>query len=134
ELERAHDPVRHAVDRAQRAIGVLEHHGHATAVLEELAAGAPLAYGASAVQDVPAGRLVHAGDEACDRALAAAALADERHDLVLVDHEIDAVDAVQISPGQESAQPEVLGQADGAQQLLARLAGRKVSDHRTGST
>ena len=29
-------------------------------------------------------------------------------------HHIDAVDPVQISPGQESAQPEVLGQADRA--------------------
>src|SRR5206468_4929936 len=109
ELERPHDPVRHAVDGTQGAIGVLEHHGHATAVLEQLAPGPPLAHGASAVQDVPAGRPVDAGDEARDRALAASAFADQGHDLVLVDHEIDAVDAVKISPRQESAQAEVLG-------------------------
>ena len=133
ELERANDPVRYAVDRAQRAVWILEDHRHVAAVREHIPARAQRRQRPSAVEDVAARRPVHHGDQPRERALPAAALADDGDDLVLVEAEVDVVDGVQPAARPQAAQAEVLGEADGAEELFGLGPGRKVN-HRTGST
>ncbi len=62
------------------------------------------------VADLPARRLVDAGEQSRERALAATALAHQRHDLVAVQHEVDVVDGVQEVAREAAAHLEVLGE------------------------
>ena len=72
----------------------------------------------AAVVDLAAGRLVDPRQQPRDRALAAAALTDERDDLPLADREVEVVDGVQRLLGEQPADAEVAGQVDRAQQRL----------------
>ena len=85
ELQPAHDPVRDPVRRVERAVRILEHHRHRGAVREP-APPAPQAAERPALEpDLAARRLVDEREEPGDRALAAAALADEGDDLAASD-------------------------------------------------
>src|SRR6185437_541 len=75
ELHPAQDPVRHAVRGIDRAVRILEDHRDVGAVGELSLATAQPAQRPTLEPDLPARRLVDAGEHAGDRALAAAALA-----------------------------------------------------------
>ena len=134
QLQGPHDAVRDLIDGAQRPVGVLENHRHPAAVLQHLAPRAQALHRLAPVQDVAGRRFVDPGDQTRDRALAAATLADQGDDLVLVDREVDAVDAVQVATRKEPAKTEMLGEVDSAQELPCILAGpqRQIGDrHRS---
>src|SRR5207248_6227273 len=70
------------------------------------------------IQDLAAGRLVHAREQARDRALAASTLADQSDDLVGADDEVDVVDRVQAPAGELPADVKVAREPDGADDRL----------------
>src|SRR6185436_15194653 len=113
------DRVRHAVGGVDRAVRVLEDHRDVARVRQPLAPVAQVAHRPAIEVDLAGGRLVHACEQARDRALAAAALADERDDLARLQLEADVVDCVQLLPPQELADPEVPRQALDPKQRLA---------------
>jgi hypothetical protein len=109
-LQRADDSVCNAVRRVDRAVRILEHHGHVARVREPLLASAKAAERLSVEVDLTPGRLVDAGKQAGDGALAAAALPDEGHDLSSPDREVDVVDGVQRLSGEQFADAKVTRQ------------------------
>src|SRR5256886_15623089 len=102
-------------------------------VLEDFAARPDGRERAAPMVDLARRRLVDHRDQARDRALAAAALADERDDLVLMDGEVDVIDRVQEPARQEPAQAEVPGQPDGPDQLRALWPDRQLIHQRESS-
>src|SRR5205814_5180832 len=119
ELDRTSDRVRDPVRRIDRAVRILEDHRDVAAVREAPPARAHPAERLALEVDLAARCLVHAREQTGNRALAAAALADERDDLPLADREVDVVDRVQRLPGEEFANAKVTCQADRTQQRLA---------------
>src|SRR5687768_5439778 len=109
--ERPLDVVRDRLDRVQRPERVLEDHLDARAIEANVA---PVEDVLPLVEDRAVGRVVQPGEDPRDRALAAAALADERRDHARAQGEADIVDRVQLGPAGEQARaagPEVLRQA-----------------------
>jgi hypothetical protein len=111
--------VRDAVRRVERAVGILEDHRHVAGVGEALAARAHRAHRTPLEEDLAGARLVDARDQAGDRALAAPALADERHDLAAADLEADVVDRVERLARQQPADPEMARQPFGPDKRVA---------------
>src|ERR1700716_2053431 len=101
--------MRNSIYRAQRAVRILKHHRHTTPVLEDLRTTVHLAQAPAPKVDLAIGRLVHARNQSGDRALAAAAFTNERHDLLLTDRQVDVVDGMKDALGQHAAQAEMLG-------------------------
>src|SRR5207249_1638863 len=118
----AADRVGDPVGRVDRAVWVLKDHGHVAAVREAPLAGAHSTERLAFEVDLAARRLVHAREQARDRALATPAFADERDDLALADREVDVVDRVQLLPREELADSKVARQAHGAKQRFAHTA------------
>ncbi len=99
--QRPRDVVVDALGRIERRERVLEDHLHARAVLEQFLLPVHRADVLAAVEDRAAGRCVQARDETRDRALAAAALADECRHGALLQREGDVVDGAQHLPVQQ---------------------------------
>jgi hypothetical protein len=116
QLEATQDAVRDTEGRVQRAERVLEHHRDVAAVGHRLLAPMHRRQRDAVVADLAGRRLVDPRQQARDRALAAAALADQRDDLARIDHEIRVVDGVQRSPSEGTTDLEVLGEAPCLQQ------------------
>ena len=108
------DPVHDAVGRIDGAVRILEDHRHVTAVRETPLARAQATEGPALEIDLAFRRLVDAREQAGDRALAAPALADERHDLTFADGEIDVVHGVEALPRQQLPDAKVPRQTDRA--------------------
>src|SRR5207248_9165495 len=113
-----HDAVSDAIDRAQRSVRILEDHRHPGRVVEPGLAGSDLGPLPAPIQDLAAGRLVHAREHARDRALAASTLADPSDALVGADDEVDVVDRVQAPAGELAADVKVAREPDGADDRL----------------
>src|SRR5262249_35763115 len=111
ESDAAHDPVRDAVRRIERAVWILEHHRNVACVCEALPAGAATDERPALEDDLTARRAGHAREPAGKRALSAAALADERNDLMAVDAEVHIVDRVQRLACGQLADAEMASQA-----------------------
>src|SRR5262249_52050773 len=109
QLDPPRDPVRDTVDRVDRAERVLEDHRDIARVGQALLPRAQPAQRLSLEVDLSLRRLVQPREQAGDGGLAAAALADERHDLASVDGEVDVVDRVQRLPGEQLPDAEVAG-------------------------
>src|SRR5262249_26312071 len=113
------DAVCDPVGGVDRAVRVLEDHGDVARVGQLLPSRTDPAHRPALEEDLALRRLVHAREQAGDRALPAAALSDERDDLSPADREVDVVDRVQHLPREELADAEVARQALGAQERLA---------------
>src|SRR5262249_27967073 len=105
-LDRMRDPVG-GVDRAVRG---LEDPRGVPRVREPLSPCPQRADRPALEVDFAGRRFVHAREQAGDRALAAAALADERDDLSVPDREADVVDGVEPLAREQLADPEMAGQ------------------------
>src|SRR5436305_9149122 len=137
-LDRVRDPVR----GIERAVWVLEDHDDVARVGEALPPRPQRAHRPAFEGDLAGRRLVHAREQAGDRTLAAAALADERDDLASPDLEVDVVDGVEALAREQLPHREVARQALGPQQWLAHAtpsfagtdaAACSCSRQRTGS-
>ena len=120
QLHSAHDRVRDPVRRIDRAVRILEHHRHRGAVREPASPPAQAAERPALEPDLASRRPIDEREQPGDRALAAAALADERNDLAAADGQVDVVDRMQCLPRQQLADAEVAGQALGAEQRLGQ--------------
>src|SRR5438552_1991670 len=119
QLQRARDAVRNPIGRVDRAVRVLKDHRHVARVGQPPLARAKAAERLALEIDLALCRLVDAREQPGDRALPAAALADERDDLAPADGEVDVVDRMERLSRQQLADAEVTRQALGTQQRLA---------------
>src|SRR4051794_24140742 len=115
--ERARDMVAHGLDGIERVEGVLEDQLHLRAVAENCTAPPHARHVVALEQDSAAGRLVQAGEQPCDSALTAAALAYERCDRPRAQLERDVVDSV--DAGEVLREAAYLERRDGAHRVAS---------------
>ena len=109
QLDRAHEAVRDPVGGVDRGVRILEDHRHVAAVGEPVTPPAQRADRLALEPDLTGIRRVDQGQQPGDRALAAAALTDQRDDLPAPDAEADVVDRVQRLLRPEAGQAELPG-------------------------
>ena len=111
--QRPGNVVPHGLDGVQRTERILEDHLHLRAVANEVAPPMCTRDVAALEVDAPGGRVVEPREQSCDRALAAAALADERGDRAGPEREVHVVDRVHATAASEQsvAGREVLRQS-----------------------
>ena len=109
QLDRAHEAVRDPVGGVDRGVRILEDHRHVAAVGEPVTPPAQRADRLALEPDLTGIRRVDQGQQPGDRALAAAALADQRDDLPAPDAEADVVDRVQRLLRPEAGEAELPG-------------------------
>ena len=102
--------MRHPIDGVERAVGILEHHRHPAAVIEDVAARSQRAQRPTFEADFPTSRPIDERQQPSHRALSAATFADQRDDLPLRDRQVDVVGRMEKARGEESTDAKVLRQ------------------------
>jgi hypothetical protein len=96
QFKRPEQPVTNGMNGIQRAKGILKDQGYLAPIRQEIATRSNRRDVAALEKNLSAGWSIQTREESSQRTFATTALADERHDLSLVEIEVDVVDCVQL--------------------------------------